>query len=168
MSSLESRSETCAWPYREDSSNCCPRIGTLRWWTFWECGGESISGWCRKIVLRTGDWVLIHVGFAMSKIGEADALDQMRMLTELGEQDAAMEEVQGYGLGESDEDDPQGWPVKFPAKGSKLMRFVDEFRDPALITRTADEIRRLANPATALPLSWKCAAATLMPSTASD
>jgi hydrogenase expression/formation protein HypC len=47
----------------------------------------------------TGDWVLIHVGFAMSKIGEDDALDQMRMLTELGESEAAMEEVQGYGLG---------------------------------------------------------------------
>ncbi len=45
----------------------------------------------------TGDWVLIHVGFAMSKIGEEDALQQMRMLTELGESEAAMEEVQGYG-----------------------------------------------------------------------
>ena len=44
-----------------------------------------------------GDWVLIHVGFAMSKISEADALDQMRMLTELGEAEAAMEEVRGYG-----------------------------------------------------------------------
>jgi hydrogenase expression/formation protein HypC len=49
-----------------------------------------------------GDWVLIHVGFAMSKIGEADALAQLRMLTELGESDAAIEEVQGYGLGETE------------------------------------------------------------------
>ena len=47
----------------------------------------------------TGDWVLIHVGFAMSKIGEADAHQQLRMLTDLGESDAAMEEAQGYGLG---------------------------------------------------------------------
>lgn len=46
-----------------------------------------------------GDWVLIHVGFAMSKISEIDALDQLRMLTELGETEAAMEEVEGYGLG---------------------------------------------------------------------
>jgi len=45
----------------------------------------------------TGDWVLIHVGFAMSKISEVDALDQLRMLTDLGETEAAMEEVQGYG-----------------------------------------------------------------------
>jgi hydrogenase expression/formation protein HypC len=50
-----------------------------------------------------GDWVLIHVGFAMSKISEEDALDQLRMLTTLGETDAALEEVQGYGLGESEE-----------------------------------------------------------------
>jgi hydrogenase expression/formation protein HypC len=47
---------------------------------------------------ETGDWVLIHVGFAMSKIGEADAREQLRMLTDLGESDAAMEEVRGYGL----------------------------------------------------------------------
>jgi hydrogenase expression/formation protein HypC len=52
--------------------------------------------------LATGDWVLIHVGFAMSKISEADAKDQLRMLTELGEQQAAMEEVRGYGLGSSE------------------------------------------------------------------
>lgn len=45
-----------------------------------------------------GDWVLIHVGFAMSKISEHDALDQMNMLRMLGEIDGAMQEVQGYGL----------------------------------------------------------------------
>jgi hydrogenase expression/formation protein HypC len=45
-----------------------------------------------------GDWVLIHVGFAMSKISEHDAAEQMRMLAILGEADAAMEEVRGYGL----------------------------------------------------------------------
>jgi hydrogenase expression/formation protein HypC len=45
-----------------------------------------------------GDWVLIHVGFAMSKISEQDALDQMNTLRMLGESDAALEEVQGYGL----------------------------------------------------------------------
>lgn len=49
-----------------------------------------------------GDWVLIHVGFAMSKISETDALEQLRMLTELGESEAAFEEVQGYGLGEAE------------------------------------------------------------------
>ena len=45
-----------------------------------------------------GDWVLIHVGFAMSKISEADATDQMNTLRMLGEIDGAMQEVQGYGL----------------------------------------------------------------------
>ncbi|MGH7756926.1 MAG: HypC/HybG/HupF family hydrogenase formation chaperone, partial [Vulcanimicrobiaceae bacterium] len=32
-----------------------------------------------------GDWVLIHVGFALSKIGEEQARDQLRMLKALGE-----------------------------------------------------------------------------------
>jgi hydrogenase expression/formation protein HypC len=49
-----------------------------------------------------GDWVLIHVGFAMSKISEEDALDQMSTLRMLGEADAAMEEVEGYGLENSE------------------------------------------------------------------
>ncbi len=47
---------------------------------------------------ESGDWVLIHVGYAMSKISEQDAADQMRTLEMLGECDAAMEEVKGYGL----------------------------------------------------------------------
>jgi hydrogenase expression/formation protein HypC len=47
-----------------------------------------------------GDWVLIHVGFAMSKISEQDAADQMRTLAILGEDEAAMREIEGYGLSE--------------------------------------------------------------------
>jgi hydrogenase expression/formation protein HypC len=46
-----------------------------------------------------GDWVLIHVGFALSRISEADAREQMEMLTRLGEAQAAVDEVTGYGLG---------------------------------------------------------------------
>jgi hydrogenase expression/formation protein HypC len=49
-----------------------------------------------------GDWVLIHVGFAMSKISEHEAMEQMRTLTALGEASAAMEEVRGYGLEDDD------------------------------------------------------------------
>ncbi len=47
---------------------------------------------------KAGDWVLIHVGFAMSKISEENAIDQMRTLRMLGEAEAAMQEVEGYGL----------------------------------------------------------------------
>src|ERR1700731_1466569 len=47
-----------------------------------------------------GDWGLIHVGFAMSKISEQDAADQMNTLRMLGEIDGAMQEIQGYGLEE--------------------------------------------------------------------
>ncbi|MGH7706427.1 MAG: HypC/HybG/HupF family hydrogenase formation chaperone [Vulcanimicrobiaceae bacterium] len=43
-----------------------------------------------------GDWVLIHVGFALSKIGEEQARDQLRMLKALGEDALAIEEVRGY------------------------------------------------------------------------
>lgn len=43
-----------------------------------------------------GDWVLIHVGFAMSKISEEGARDQLRMLRALGEDELAIEEIRGY------------------------------------------------------------------------
>jgi hydrogenase expression/formation protein HypC len=35
--------------------------------------------------IEPGDWVLIHVGFAMSKIDEAEARDTMKALEELGQ-----------------------------------------------------------------------------------
>ena len=50
--------------------------------------------------LNIGDWVLIHVGFAMSKVGEEEARDQLTMLRALGEDMQAMEEVRGYGFAE--------------------------------------------------------------------
>jgi hydrogenase expression/formation protein HypC len=79
----------------------------------------DVVGVRRKVDLRlledqspvAGDWVLIHVGFAMSKISEADALDQMRALAMLGEAEAAMQEVQGYGL------ENEGSPVPGPKAG---------------------------------------------------
>ncbi|HEY3769953.1 MAG TPA: HypC/HybG/HupF family hydrogenase formation chaperone [Candidatus Angelobacter sp.] len=57
-----------------------------------------------------GDWVLIHVGFAMSKISEADALDQMRMLAVLGEAEQAMQEVEGYGFEDPGLEGPKPGP----------------------------------------------------------
>jgi hydrogenase expression/formation protein HypC len=66
----------------------------------------EVAGVRRKVDLgllendmpEAGDWVLIHVGFAMSKISEKDALDQMQTLIMLGEGEQAIQEVQGYGL----------------------------------------------------------------------
>ncbi len=39
-----------------------------------------------------GDYVLIHVGFAMSKIDEAEAEETLRVLREIGEYDPGVEE----------------------------------------------------------------------------
>ncbi len=38
-----------------------------------------------KDEVRVGDWVLIHVGFALSKIDEAEAAATLEMLNGLGE-----------------------------------------------------------------------------------
>ena len=45
--------------------------------------------------VQVGDWVLIHVGFAMNKIGAAQAQEQMRLLALLGEDEAALDEFNG-------------------------------------------------------------------------
>ncbi len=74
----------------------------------------DVAGVRRKVDLgllqddqpKPGDWVLIHVGFAMSKISEQEASDQMRTLRMLGESDAALQEVRGYGL-----DDPERYDI---------------------------------------------------------
>jgi hydrogenase expression/formation protein HypC len=46
--------------------------------------------------VEPGDWVLIHVGFALSRISEEQAHDQLRMLQAMGEDELAIEEVRGY------------------------------------------------------------------------
>ena len=75
-----------------------------------EAGIVEVAGVRRKVQLgllaedmpKTGDWVLIHVGFAMSKISESDAAEQMRLLSMLGETEQAMQEVRGYGSQENE------------------------------------------------------------------
>lgn len=53
--------------------------------------------------LAEGDWVLIHVGFAMSRISAEQAEEQLRLLRMLGEDAAAMEELRGYDFGDEAE-----------------------------------------------------------------
>jgi len=46
--------------------------------------------------IEVGDWVLIHVGFAMSKIDEAEAQETLEFLRQLGEPfESEMEELRG-------------------------------------------------------------------------
>jgi hydrogenase expression/formation protein HypC len=47
-----------------------------------------------------GDWVLIHVGFAMSKVSDEAAQEQLRLLAMLGEDEQAMQELDSYQFGE--------------------------------------------------------------------
>jgi hydrogenase expression/formation protein HypC len=47
----------------------------------------------RNEQLAVGDWVLLHVGFAMSKVSEKDAREQIELLMMLGETGEAQREV---------------------------------------------------------------------------
>ena len=44
-----------------------------------------------------GDWVLVHVGFAMSRIDEAQAAETLEALTRLGEVQAELAAMQDSG-----------------------------------------------------------------------
>ena len=44
-----------------------------------------------------GAWVLVHVGFAMSVIDEAEAAETLRVLTELGEAQTELEAMHASG-----------------------------------------------------------------------
>ncbi|HXZ80503.1 MAG TPA: HypC/HybG/HupF family hydrogenase formation chaperone [Terriglobales bacterium] len=65
----------------------------------------EVAGVRRKVDLgllqdempQLGDWVLIHVGFAISKVSEQEALEQMLTLSRLGEAEQAIREVRAYG-----------------------------------------------------------------------
>jgi hydrogenase expression/formation protein HypC len=60
-----------------------------------EVGGVKRNvniGMLGKEEARVGDYVLIHVGFAMSKVDEAQAEDTLRILKEIGEFDLEFEQ----------------------------------------------------------------------------
>ena len=60
-----------------------------------EVGGVKRNiniGMLGKDEAGVGDYVLIHVGFAMSKVDEAQAADTLRVLKEIGEFDLEFEQ----------------------------------------------------------------------------
>ncbi|MEP6912041.1 MAG: HypC/HybG/HupF family hydrogenase formation chaperone [bacterium] len=60
-----------------------------------EVGGVKRNiniGMLDKEEARVGDYVLIHVGFAMSKVDEKEAEETLRILKEIGEFDLEFEQ----------------------------------------------------------------------------
>jgi hydrogenase expression/formation protein HypC len=49
-------------------------------------------GMLEKDAVGLGDYVLIHVGFAMSKVDEKEALETLRLLQDLGEYELEMDQ----------------------------------------------------------------------------
>jgi hydrogenase expression/formation protein HypC len=59
-------------------------------------GRVDFNGLCREVCLayvpeaRVGDWVVVHVGFAISTLDEAEAERTLKLLDELGELNEAL------------------------------------------------------------------------------
>ncbi len=50
-------------------------------------------GMLEETEVHVGDYVLIHVGFAMSKIDEQEAEETLRLLKEIGEFDSEVDQL---------------------------------------------------------------------------
>ncbi len=85
-----------------------------------------------EIDLRPGDWILIHVGFALSKIDEAEAKASLEWLTGVG--DAYTDELAALAASDITPD------------RETAMKFVDEFRDAATARALATRIAALCEP----------------------
>ena len=55
-------------------------------------------GGVRRNVNCVGDYVLIHVGFAMSKVDEGEARKTLALLRELGTYDEEIEQIKTSGI----------------------------------------------------------------------
>ena len=56
---------------------------------------SCIVGDGRRHADCVGQWVLVHVGFAMSRIDEEEAIKTLELLQELGEMQAELEALRG-------------------------------------------------------------------------
>src|ERR1700735_5081502 len=98
-----------------------------------------------------GDWVLVHVGFAMAKIDEREATATLDAVRRLGK--AYTDELDAFrstGVGLADQAKgtvrSDKWPLNSqdpPLKGEE-MKFADEFRDPAAARALVKSITELA------------------------
>ena len=53
-----------------------------------------------------GDWVLIHVGFAMARIDEAEAAETLKVLTQIGDMQDELDAMRAFGRAVSRETSP--------------------------------------------------------------
>lgn len=67
------------------------------------------------------DWVLIHVGFAMSKVSEQEAQEQLNLLKMMGEADAALEEMQNDGTAPDSNDRFGEYPFRGDSSGEQTF-----------------------------------------------
>ena len=97
-------------------------------------GKANFGGIVKQVCLEytpeveTGDYVLVHVGFALSKVNEEEAARTYQLLEEMKQ------------LGELDTPDVDPWPHR---RDKQRMKYLDEYRDEALATKIVDEIRRI-------------------------
>ncbi len=80
--------------------------------------------------LQIGDWVLVHVGFAMAKIDEHEAKLTLDQVQKMGAD--YTNEIEAFNC------------IRNRLRGRCTMKFVDEFRDPAAARALVKSITELA------------------------
>ena len=119
------------------------------------CGRSTARGWPRSTSAasarrcasrtsprsRSGDYTIVHVGFALTKLDEKSALETLELMRGVGllEQEFAPDAEMS-----ADGTEPGR---RVPADGRRAVKYLDEFCDPELAPRLLDEIRRHRHPA---------------------
>ena len=81
---------TCAWPYRDGSSRSATVADV-------PMGTVDFDGIRKEVCLAylpeaaVGDYTIVHVGFAISLVDEASAMETLAMFRELGVLDGELE-----------------------------------------------------------------------------
>ena len=100
-------------------------------------GRANFGGIVKQVCLEytpeaeAGDYVLVHVGFALSKVDEAEAARTYQLLEEMKQ------------LGELDVPDVDPFDSTGQNDRGVSMKFLDEYRDETLAGKVVDEIRSI-------------------------
>jgi hydrogenase expression/formation protein HypC len=87
---------------------------------------------------EVGDYTLVHVGFAITRIDEASALETLELIRSIGN---LAEEL---GMEPADlEADPVAREVPAASGGGSAVKYLDEFNDPELAAQQFAEIERI-------------------------
>jgi hydrogenase expression/formation protein HypC len=117
---------------------------------------SCIVDYAHSVDACVGDWVLVHVGFAMSRIDAAETAERLKILTELGAMQPELESIRASddALTAAASRSRRRWrprcfssaaPHRATSPAKSCISTAEDSRRDRLATRSAQRIWRVAN-----------------------